>query len=234
MNNFKKTLVITIAAASLALAGCKKKTDDAAKVPAKPGAGSVMAGSGSSGSGPGSVMAGSGPGSVMAGSGATAPIAQAQADYVKVTADHVDAGKGKVDVVFSKWSVTKASFDPANLEGGTAELSIDLTSLSSGIPDRDGHLQTPDFLDTAKFATAMVKVDNVKKSDSGYTADALLNLHGVEKKLAITFTVTATTADSVTIKISYPFSRLDFQIAGVQDKVKPDVVFDAQITVKKM
>jgi polyisoprenoid-binding protein YceI len=150
-------------------------------------------------------------------------------------ADHVDAAKGPVDVTLGKWTVTKATFDPANLEGGTAEIEVDLTALSSGIPDRDAHLQSPDFLDTAKFAKATAKVDNVKKSgEKTYTADVALNLHGVEKKMSTTFEVVASTADSVTVKVKQGLSRVDFGMTAVQDKVKPELVIDAQLTFKKM
>ncbi len=222
MKKLGTILVIAVASIGLAAAGCGKKKND--------GGG---AGSGTAAAGSGTAAAGSGSGTAAdpnAGSGAAPAVA---ADYLKVIGDHVDATKGKVEVVFAKWSVVKASFDPANLEGGTAELEIDPTSLSSGIPDRDAHLQSPDFLDVAKFAKVTVKVDNVKKAADGYTADATVNLHGVEKKLPVTFTVVTSTADSVTVKTSVPFSRLDFAIAGVQDKVKPELTLEAVLTFKK-
>jgi len=237
-------LVIAVAAIGLSAAGCKKKSENAGggsgtaaagSGTAAAGSGTAAAGSGTAAAGSGTAAAGSGSGTAAvdpnAGSGAAPAVA---ADYLKVIGDHVDASKGKVEVTFAKWSVTKASFDPANLEGGTAELSIDPTSLSSGIPDRDAHLQSPDFLDVGKFATVTVKVDNVKKAgDKSYTADATLNLHGVEKKLAITFEAVASTADSVTVKTSVPFNRIDFQVAGVQDKVKPELTLEAVLTLKK-
>lgn len=232
MKKLGKFLVIAVAAIGLSAAGCKKKNENAGG-----GSGTAAAGTGSgtaAGTGAGTA-AGTGSGTAAvdpnAGSGAAPAVA---ADYLKVIGDHVDATKGKVEVTFAKWSVTKASFDPANLEGGTAELSIDPTSLSSGIPDRDAHLKSTDFLDVAKFTTVTVKVDNVKKSgEKTYTADATLNLHGVEKKLPVSFDVVGSTADSVTVKTSVPFNRLDFQVAGVQDKVKPELTLEAVLTLKK-
>ncbi len=231
-------LVIAVAAIGLSAAGCKKKKENAGggsgTAAVGTGSGTAAAGTGSgtaAGTGAGTA-AGTGAGTAAGTGSGTAPAVAA--DYLKVIGDHVDATKGKVEVTFAKWSVTKASFDPANLEGGTAELSIDPTSLSSGIPDRDAHLQSPDFLDVAKFATVTVKVDNVKKSgEKTYTADATLNLHGVEKKLPVSFDVVNSTADSVTVKTSVPFSRLDYGIAGVQDKVKPELTLEAVLTLKK-
>jgi polyisoprenoid-binding protein YceI len=169
------------------------------------------------------------------GSGPAAVDPAAAVDHIKVVAQHVDAAKGPVDVVFNKWAVTKASFDPANLEGGTAEIEVDIASLTTGIADRDEHLQSPDLFDAAKFAKATVKVDNVKKvDDKNFTADATFSIHGIEKKVSTKFEVTATTADSVTVKVSQPLNRNDFQVAGVSDTVQSDVVLDVQLTLKKI
>ena len=169
------------------------------------------------------------------GSGTAAVAPAAAVDHIKVVAQHVDAAKGPVDVVFNKWAVTKASFDPANLEGGTAEIEVDIASLTTGIGDRDAHLQSPDLFDVAKFAKATVKIDNVKKaSETSYTADATFSIHGVEKKVPTKFEVTASTADSVTVKVSQPINRNDFGVGGVPDKVQADVVLDVQLTLKKI
>lgn len=69
-----RTLTIVIAAAGLALAGCKKKNNDAAPSAGSAGsgagtaAGSAGSGAGTAGSGAGTAMAGSGAGTDMAGS----------------------------------------------------------------------------------------------------------------------------------------------------------------------
>lgn len=259
MKKLTSSLVIAIASLGLALGGCKKKEEDK---PATPTAGTATTGTGTgtgtgagtgAGTGTGTAAtgttgtgAGTGMGTDTTGTGAgtgtgaaTTGTPATAGDYVKVHADHVDATKGKVEVVFSKWEVKSAKFDPANLEGGTAELDIEAGSLSSGIADRDAHLNTPDFLDTVKWPKINVKVDNVKKagSDKAYTADATVNMHGVEKKIPVKFDVVASTADSVTIKTNTPFSRKDWNVGGdggPKDTVKFDLILDAQLTLKKM
>ncbi len=235
-------LVIAVAAIGLSAAGCKKKKENAGggsgTAAVGTGSGTAAAGTGSgtaAGTGAGTA-AGTGAGTAAGTGAGTAVVAPAAAvDHIKVVAQHVDAAKGPVDVVFNKWAVTKASFDPANLEGGTAEIEVDIASLTTGIGDRDTHLQSPDLFDVAKFAKATVKIDNVKKaSETSYTADATFSIHGVEKKVPTKFEVTASTADSVTVKVSQPINRNDFGVGGVPDKVQADVVLDVQLTLKKI
>lgn len=157
-------------------------------------------------------------------------------DYLKVRADNSDPTKPSVDVVFASWKVVKASFDPANLEGGTAEIEVDPASLSSGIPKRDNHLKNPDYLDVTVFPKATVKVANVKKTgDKSYTADAIMNIHGVEQTWSLPFEVVSTTTDSVQVKFSQPFSRLDFGIGKPEseDSSKAQMVLHGLLTIKK-
>jgi polyisoprenoid-binding protein YceI len=158
------------------------------------------------------------------------------ADHILVHAKNTDPTKPEVDVVFPTWTVTKAAFDPANLEGGTCELEIDIASLSSGIPKRDTHLNTPDYLDSATFPKATVKVANVKKTgDKTYTADATVNIHGVEKTWSLPFEVLSSTADSVRVKFTQPFSRLDFKIGApeAEDSSQAQVELQGLLTIKK-
>ena len=152
-----------------------------------------------------------------AGSGsASASAADPKADFVHVLGHH-HPGKPTDPVVIDipKFEVTKASFDPANPEGGTAELTLDLSSLSSGSAKRDKHLSSPDYLDVAKFATVTIDIDNVKKqSGSTYTADANISIHGVQKKVPVTFDVVETLPDGVRIHARQAWKRSDFSIGA--------------------
>ena len=212
----KLQLLALVASMSLAVVGCKKKEPEATPAPAAPAAKAPAAAP------------------APAPAPAAAP-ADPKADYFTVTANHTDPAKGPVDVQFKGIKVVKADFDPAKIEGGTAELAIDVTSLDSGIPDRNKHLQTPDFLDAAKFGTIDIKIDNVKKgtADKTFTADASVNAHGVDKKLPVTFTVVDQTADSIRIQATQPLKLADFGIGDAGGKVTPDLTVKLQVTLKK-
>ncbi len=144
-------------------------------------------------------------------------------DRVQVLARHrsiaskEDLDSDPVIVRFEKFAVTKARFDAQNLEGGTATVELDLTSIKSGNEERDTDLKAPEFFDVAKFATVTIDVGNVKKQGSAsYTADA---------------TVASTTAETVRIKGEYAFSRLDFAI-GIDPAEDPTERIDTALVIQ--
>ncbi|MDX2090220.1 MAG: YceI family protein [Kofleriaceae bacterium] len=169
---------------------------------------------------------------------APAPTADANADYVTVLASHHEPKPNDpVEVKFSKFKVTKASFDPKNLEGGTATIEIDLSSLSSGSEKRDGHLKSEGYIDIAKFTTATIDIANVKKKDdTHYAADAKVSFHGVDKTYPVEFEVVETTADSVKVRGTQKFARADFNLGkepGPEETVAKEIEIKLQLTLKK-
>jgi polyisoprenoid-binding protein YceI len=159
-------------------------------------------------------------------------------DHVEVLARHLPAA-GKEDLAsdpvvvrFEKFAVTKAHFDPRHLEGGTATIELDLTSIKTGSEERDDDLKSPDYFDVAKFATVTIDVANVKKqADARYTADATVSCHGVTKTYPVTFDVLATTGDTVRIKGEHAFSRLDFAI-GIDPATDPTERIDTALIIQ--
>src|SRR5687768_4374447 len=143
-----KTLKLLVLASVLAVSpACKKK--EKAPDPA-PGTGTAMMGTGDgTGAGTGTAAPTPDPGSGTAaapdpnagtGSAAAAP-ADPNADFISVYAEHAPEKKpgDPVEVKFEKFTVKKASFDPAKIEGGTATIEVDLASLKSGSDKRDTH-----------------------------------------------------------------------------------------------
>lgn len=239
----KKMLKLFVLASLLAAApSCKKKTEE--PVPAATGS-AVATGSGSdttapaTGSGSADVVAaGSGSGEVAAaGSGSAAPAVDPAADYIKVHASHSEKKpEDPVEVAFSKFTVKKADFDPAKIEGGSATIEVDLTSLKTNSEKRDAHLNTPDYLDTAKFATATIDIGNVKKKDDkNFTADAKINLHGVEKTYPVAFEIVETGPDWIKVRGEHVFPRTDFKVGKDDgDGVAKDLTVKVQLTLKKV
>jgi polyisoprenoid-binding protein YceI len=170
----------------------------------------------------------------------SARAADPEPDSIVVLAKHTESKPDDpVQVRFEKFKVVKASFDPKKVEGGKATIEIDATSLKSGIEKRDAHLNTPEFLDTSKFAKITVDIDKVKKkADKTFTAEATVKFRDVTKKYPVTFDVVDQTADSIRIKGEAAFSRLDFKV-GKDSKdpkvapVQPELIIKVALTLKK-
>jgi polyisoprenoid-binding protein YceI len=159
----------------------------------------------------------------------------ARADSITLQASHEKKKPtDPVLVTFEKFTVKKAKFDPKKIEGGTAEIEIDLTSLKTDSAKRDGDVKSPGYLDVAKFATATIVVGNVKKkADKTYSADATVTFKGATTKFPVTFDVVATTADSIHIKGEHGFTRKDIKLGKDEgDSVAQDLKISLDLTLK--
>jgi polyisoprenoid-binding protein YceI len=167
------------------------------------------------------------------------PAAPAGADYIKLWATHEPTTEtDPVEITVQGFKVLSAQFDPANLENGTAELELELTTIKSNDPKRDGHLATPDYLDTGKFGKATVKISEVKKvDDDTFSAKADVSFRDQTKSFPIQFDVVEKMADGVRVKGQHEFSRLDFGVGkepdGKNERVAKNVKIEMQLTLKK-
>lgn len=75
--------------------------------------------------------------------------------------------------------------DPQNIAASTVAATIDVTSVDTGVAQRDGHLRSPDFFDTAKFPTATFKSSRIAKAGDGYDVVGDLTLHGVTRPVTL-------------------------------------------------
>jgi polyisoprenoid-binding protein YceI len=238
-----KLSMIVLAAALAVSPACKKK--DAQNKPATGSGSQTMTGSGSgsagsdtpsmTGSGSDAGSAGSGSADA-AGSGSAAAAEDPNADYIKVLATHAEPKPtDPVTLKFEKFTVKKADFDPKKIEGGKATIEVDAASLKSDSEKRDAHVKSGDYIDTGKFATFTIDIDNVKKKDDkNFTADAKVNWRGVEMKYPVAFEVLEATDDGIRVKGSHKVKRKDFKVGGDPDKsVAAEVEVQVQLNLKK-
>ncbi|HEY3446833.1 MAG TPA: YceI family protein [Myxococcales bacterium] len=95
---------------------------------------------------------------------------------------------------FGKVSGT-VSYDPKKPEATVLDVTIDTTSINTREAKRDGHLKSPDFFDTEKFATATFKSTKVQSAGKGklkVTGD--LTIKGITKP--VTLEVTGPSAEA--------------------------------------
>ena len=159
----------------------------------------------------------------------------ATGDHFTVAISHTEPKpEDPVMVKFTGLTVVSAKFDAKNLEGATAELELDAAKMDSGIPKRDGHLASPDYLDAAKFPKISIKVADVKAKDGDvFTANATVGAHGMEKSWPVEFKVIERGEDgSITVEAEHTFSRLDFGIGKPEESVAKEAKATMRVTLK--
>jgi polyisoprenoid-binding protein YceI len=75
--------------------------------------------------------------------------------------------------------------DPNDLTKSSVNATIDTTTVDTGVAQRDGHLKSPDFFDSAKFPTMTFVSKSIARSEDGYTISGDLTIHGVTKPVVL-------------------------------------------------
>ncbi len=76
-------------------------------------------------------------------------------------------------------------FDPSNPAKDSVEAVIDVSSVDTGVPQRDTHLKSGDFFDAAKYPTATFRSEHVTPAGDGFDVAGELTLHGVSKPVTL-------------------------------------------------
>lgn len=108
---------------------------------------------------------------------------------------------------------TRLSFDPADPAAARLEVDIPLAAADSGNSDRDATLRGADFFNAARFASARYTATGVRAlGDNRFVADGTLQLRGVSRPVALTFTWTP--GPRPVLKGTATVKRLDFGVGG--------------------
>jgi len=66
------------------------------------------------------------------------------------------------------------------------EATLDVSTLNTGEPQRDGHLKSPDFLELEKYPTITLKSTQVeRKGEDEYAVTGDLTIHGVTRPVTL-------------------------------------------------
>jgi polyisoprenoid-binding protein YceI len=84
----------------------------------------------------------------------------------------------------------KLVLDDKDVTKSSVEATIDVGSIDTNEPKRDGHLKSPEFFDVEKFPTMTFKSTKVeKKGKDGLKVTGDLTLHGVTKSVVLETTL---------------------------------------------
>ena len=79
----------------------------------------------------------------------------------------------------------KLVFNEADITKSSVNVTIDVSTVDTGVPQRDGDLKSDHFFDVAHFPTATFASTSVTKSGDGLTVAGNLTLHGVTKPVVL-------------------------------------------------
>ncbi|HEY2417156.1 MAG TPA: YceI family protein [Steroidobacteraceae bacterium] len=152
-------------------------------------------------------------------------VPNANHTFVRFSYDHL--GFSMQESRFNKTTGT-VTLDAA-AKTGAVDLVIDTKSVDTGSELFNGHIQGPDFLDTAQFPTATFKSTSVKfDGDKPVSIEGQLTLKGVTKP--VTLTVTSfkhapdmMKKDSIGANATATIKRSDFHMTKYVPMVSDDV-----------
>jgi polyisoprenoid-binding protein YceI len=101
----------------------------------------------------------------------------------------------EIQGLFSGWGGAM-TVDPDRVPVIKVQAWIDVASIDTGAPERDAHVRSSEFLDTASFPRAQFTSTNVVlRKDGAATLTGRLELHGISRDLDLDVTAGATWID---------------------------------------
>jgi len=101
----------------------------------------------------------------------------------------------KVRGQFARWSGNIFA-DGDDLEGSSVEAAIEVSSITTGVAERDAHLVSADFLDVANHPQITFKSARVRKLAGGaLRLDGNLTIRGVTREVSLDVEVNGRTKD---------------------------------------
>ncbi|HVT34190.1 MAG TPA: YceI family protein [Nevskiaceae bacterium] len=129
----------------------------------------------------------------------------------------------------------KITLDPAK-KTGSADVSIDVNSLDTGVDKLDEHLKSADFFDAAKFPTITFKSTAFKfDGDRVSSVAGNLTIHGVTRPATLTVTNFACTTHPMkkvpacAANAMASIKRSDFGIAGYVPNVGDEIELNLEV-----
>jgi polyisoprenoid-binding protein YceI len=77
------------------------------------------------------------------------------------------------------------ALNESDISKSTVSVTIDVSSVDTGVAARDTDLKSANFFDVAQFPTATFTSTSIAKSGSGLTVNGNLTLHGVTKPVVL-------------------------------------------------
>jgi len=115
---------------------------------------------------------------------------------------------------FTRFSA-KIDLDPQKLEQSSAEISVDVASVSTGTDEGDQTALDKAWLDAGGFPKATFKSSSVRAlAANRYEAKGLLSIKGKPREIAVPFTLKSEVDGSAVVSGDFQINRTDFGVGG--------------------
>ena len=132
--------------------------------------------------------------------------------------------------VFHRWSA-QIAFDPKNLAASKADVTIDMTSATTGDTDRDSALPGADWFSAKTQPKASFVATGFKDLGGGrYQAAGTLTIRGVSRPVVLPFTL-AISGDTAKMNGAVDLNRTAFGVGQGQWKTGDVVATTVSVTV---
>jgi len=95
--------------------------------------------------------------------------------HMSLSKDHGHFGKITGTVVWNETDVTKSNVN----------VTIDTTTIDTGVSGRDNDLKSPNFFDVAQYPTATFVSTNIARAGKNLTVSGNLTVHGITKPVVL-------------------------------------------------
>jgi polyisoprenoid-binding protein YceI len=125
------------------------------------------------------------------------------------------------------------AFDPNDLAHSSMDVTLDLSTIATGISKRDKDIKEEAvWFNAAKFPIISFKSTGVTRTGASYIVEGMLTMKGVAKKVQIPFTY-ADGGGSGTFTGSLKLNRLDYGVGMSTILVSNNVAVTIIVAVKK-
>ncbi len=125
-------------------------------------------------------------------------------------------------------------FDGADLANSSFNCSIDISTINTGMEQRNGHLQGKGWFDAAQFPTINFTSSKIEKTAEGYAASGKLSMKGASADQVIPFSFEAPAGtDGGTFKGSFTMKRSAFGVGKTDGDISDEVTIMLEIPVSQ-
>jgi polyisoprenoid-binding protein YceI len=122
------------------------------------------------------------------------------------------------------------SFDPLNPGNAKFDVTVDVTSISTGVELKNKHAKSDKWFDAEKYPVIHFVSTTVMKSDTGFVVNGEMEMHGIKKEIAIPFAFKSEDRKSAFYG-KFKVNRGDFLIGKTNGKESDSTAVEVYVPV---